>query len=46
MNTERGTLSADYSGKTHTNFLKLEAFPSIIHRVSAAFDKTQSAVQL
>ena len=40
MNTERETLSADSSGNTH-QLVKLEAFPSIIHRVSAAFDKNK-----
>ena len=41
MNTERGTLSAGSSENTH-QLVKLEAFPSIIHRVSAAlFDKNK-----
>jgi hypothetical protein len=41
MYTERGTLSADSSGNTH-QLVKLEAFPSIIHRISAAFDKNKN----
>jgi len=40
MNTERGTLSADSSGNTH-QLVKLEAIPSIIHRVYAAFEKNK-----
>ena len=45
MITEGGTLSADSSGNTH-QLVKLEAFPSIIHRISAAaFDKNEKEGQ-
>jgi len=44
MNTERETLSADSSGNTH-QLVKLEDFPSTIHRVSAAFDKNKKEGQ-